>query len=663
MAKLSHLLLYDPDPSGLETLSYVFEKEGCKVVGTSDGLKVASLLQQDVPPLALIALREPEQAAIDLIRDITVNPRTRNVACVAIGPARWRGAALQAGAFGLLASPVFLRDVLDASKLVAAATVPGSRPSADTEVTLKLSELGGVYYLIRALAAAGRSAAVELVRGARRGELRVIDGELSSVQVGALSGMAALHQALLWDEAELRLKFRNVVRRAGQLSLKSEELLQECDRFLRDFAHDVKDLGVAGTIYRPSNEARPTSSLPSEVVPLLRMFDGSRTLAQILEESPFRVFDTLRIVHQFAAAEAIRADAVPAPKPTSTPPGPAALAAWFQSGPAPAPSSPAVPAPRVAEEDRPTPPPEPLEQRDLSGRGPRRPSAPFAPTDQSGATAAAGSGIPRAAKRTLTRRDYPIRNPGEPARPAPDAVRAPEAMRAPEATKPSPDSARAVVEPNTPAVELLKPPLGAVPVMVIPESDEAEDAMQATPPPTLTGAPVDDRPRLPSSSIARGEIQVAAPLPLSKKIEKSPRPAAPSVLVELGAVPQPRTATPVVEAPLPRPPVPVSDAPPPVSATASTGAVSPGSIRPASGGAAASGTAPAPTKGPVLRRKTPVPAGAEPSHRTRTPSTGFSAMESDFFERESELYKRESVETFDDLEGSSAGHRGTVRKP
>ena len=647
MAKLSHLLLYDPDPSGLETLSYVFEKEGCKVVGTSEAAKVPALAQDENPPLALIALREPEQTGIDLVRDITVNARTRNVACVAIGPARWRGPALQAGAFGLLASPVFLRDVVDASKLVAAATVPGSRPSPDTEVTLKLGELGGLYYLIRALAASGRSAAVELSRGVRRGEVRFIDGELSSVQIGALSGMAALHQALLWDDADLRLKFRNVVKRAGQLSLKSDELLQECDRFLRDFAHDVRDLGVAGTIYRPSSEARPTSSLPSEGVPLLRMFDGTRTLAQILEESPFRVFDTLRIVHQFAAAEAIRADAVPAPKRSITPPGPAALAAWFQHGAAPAAPAPAAPSQRLAEEDRPTPPPEPLDQRDLSGRGPRRASAPFAPMEQSGATAAAGSAIPRAAKRTLTRRDYPIRNPSEPGKPATEPAR----------------SVAATPEPHTPAMEPIKAPLGAVPVTVIPESDD--EVMQATPPPSVTGAPTEERPRLPSSSVARGEIQVAAPLPLSKKIEKSPRPAAPSVLVELGAVPQPRTAAPVVEAQLPRSPAalidsPASRSPAPIVAAPSpvpqpAGAATP-AARPADG-------AGAPVKAPVLRKKTPVPASAEPSHRTRTPSTGFSAMESDFFEREAELYKRESVETFDDLESSSGGHRGVVRKP
>jgi len=53
---------------------------------------------------------------------------------------------------------------------------------------------------------------------------------------------------------------------------------------------------------------------------------------------------------------------------------------------------------------------------------------------------------------------------------------------------------------------------------------------------------------------------------------------------------------------------------------------------------------------------------AEPAHRARTPSSSFNAVEADFFDREADLYKRESAETFDDLDG---GHRppGSSRKP
>jgi CheY-like chemotaxis protein len=307
MAQLSQLLLFDPDPSGLETLAYVFQKDGCAVSATGDVAKARELIENANQSLVLVALRDPEQVGLDLIRATTSNPRTRNLACVAIGRSELRAAALGAGAFGFLSSPLFVRDALDACKLVAAATVPGSRPSPDTEVALKLAEVGGLYYLVRALAVTGRSAAAEVQQGQRKGELRFSDGVLSSAQLGSVQGLPALHHLLLWEDAELRIKFRNVVRRGGQLSLKGDEIIEECDRFLRDFAHEAKELGVARTVYLADPErARPTAALPSEVVPVLRLFDGKRDLAQVLDESPFRVFDTLKIVKQFAAAEAIR---------------------------------------------------------------------------------------------------------------------------------------------------------------------------------------------------------------------------------------------------------------------------------------------------------------------------------------------------------------------
>ena len=651
MAKLSQLLLHDPDPNGLETLTYVFQKNGCVVTATSDGSKLVDLVQMLSPgaPLVLVALRDPEQVGLDLIREITGNPRTRNLACVAIGPARLRGAALQVGAFGLLSSPVFVRDVLDASKLVAAATLPGSRPSPDTEISLKLSEIGGIYFLIRALAATGRSAAVEVQRGQRRGELRFIDGDLSSVQVGALSGLSALHQALLWDEAELRLKFRNVVRRGGQLSLKNEELIEECDRFLRDFAHEVKDLGVARTIYRPGRiSVQPTAALPSEVVPLLRLFDGTRELGQIIDESPFRVFDTLRIVRQFVTAEAIRADSVPAVSFDGTVAmAPAALADWFQQ---------TTPASSI---DHAGPAGEASRARPSPTAGTSRPSSPFISVVTGGdrPQATGGDGRPptqlqaeeNQAKRTLTRRDYPIK-------PAPPTV---------------------AVVPGGP-----------------------RDAQAGGP--RAAGSPL--------SGVARGEIQTtAAPL---RKIERATKPSNPSVLVELGppaakrsptaaragalpsVVVEPMTPPPVVTAPPPSlvsapppviilpprpvvittpppvaaPPAPVVATPPPETPTPRPEVITPPppvTVPPVVAPLTAARlipavSLPAPVPPPVTSSAAPIL--AEPAHRARTPSSSFNAVEADFFDREADLYKRESAETFDDLDG---GHRppGSSRKP
>jgi hypothetical protein len=69
--------------------------------------------------------------------------------------------------------------------------------------------------------------------------------------------------------------------------------------------------------------------------------------------------------------------------------------------------------------------------------------------------------------------------------------------------------------------------------------------------------------------------------------------------------------------------------------------------------------APAPVAAPVVRRKTPTPspaldppvrAGKTPPPSRLTPAAAFNAVEADFFAREADLYKRETVDTFDDLD-------------
>ena len=67
MSQPSSLLVVDADARSLETLTFGFEREGCKVTGTTD-LKRAPLLVRGAPhDVAVVAVREPEQAALEVI--------------------------------------------------------------------------------------------------------------------------------------------------------------------------------------------------------------------------------------------------------------------------------------------------------------------------------------------------------------------------------------------------------------------------------------------------------------------------------------------------------------------------------------------------------------------------------------------------------------------
>ena len=127
--------------------------------------------------------------------------------------------------------------------------------------------------------------------------------------------MAAVQHVLIWNDGELKLHLRPVVRR-GQLHQSALEFLEELDRFQRDFTYAMKDIGPPATVYSTSEDRlqHSGSSVPAEVTPVVRLCDGRRTLSDIIDESPFRVLDTVRIVGRLVElAILVRHD----PKPDS----------------------------------------------------------------------------------------------------------------------------------------------------------------------------------------------------------------------------------------------------------------------------------------------------------------------------------------------------------
>jgi ActR/RegA family two-component response regulator len=308
MNQLSVLLLVDPDRRGLETLKYGFEREGCSVAGASDPALAGELVRATTPQLAVVSLRGTDGGGgIPLIGSLHAQANGSTLPVIALGPATLREAALGAGASDFLATPLFLRDVVNVSRLLAVAEPDASKPNGgeQREIQGRLSEYGGVYYLVRTMAATGRSGILLLSRGNRKAEVRFSGGAVTAAHVAALQGMPALHHLLLWEEAALSLKLR-AVPKGGQLVLSPSDLLDECERFLRDFTFAARDLGSPRTVYFVVEPVARSAGLQSgPLAPVLRLFDGHRALADAIEESPFRIFDTLRVIKRLVETGAL----------------------------------------------------------------------------------------------------------------------------------------------------------------------------------------------------------------------------------------------------------------------------------------------------------------------------------------------------------------------
>jgi ActR/RegA family two-component response regulator len=606
MSQPSSLLVVDADARSLETLTFGFEREGCKVTGTTD-LKRAPLLVRSEPhDVAVVALREPEQSALETVA--AVRQAAGDLPIVVLGPQGMKPEALRAGAAEFLALPTFLRDVIGVGRLTALGTKRGKTAGAQTgaaenDIQTRLSEHYGLFYLLRAMAASERSGILTLTRGNRRAELRIHEGAVVSAAVGAMQGLPALHHLLLWEEAALALANRAIPKRS-QLHLSAQEILDECERFLRDFAHAAKDLGSPRTLYVAVGEGTPAMRglQPSQVTPLLRLFDGRRVLADVIEESPFRIFDTVRMIRRMRESGALtikseEAHERPAPRDTRT---------GGQLG------------------------------GDAKNGAAKSMLAEWAMVpDQRGVVGD---------RRTTSRRLRPIQQPVPATAPVPAPAPAPIQLTAKKATgatasgelsaaqaNPTPPAASASLLAVAPTVQVQLDATGMPLGEPVAPSDPNAFPTQTTPPPVR----------------ARGVSGSHA------AIESTPPPARSE-----------RTPAPIRGRGGSGRHAPLEDAPAPIRGRGGSGRHAPLEDAPApirgrggSGRHAPLEDAPAPKA--ERSEKTPRPRRVSGDNSPTVGSEEFDALEADFFAREADLYKREAIETFDDLEPVAGipGHR------
>src|SRR5690606_31318839 len=109
---------------------------------------------------------------------------------------------------------------------------------------------------------------------------------------------AAFHQLLLWTDARFEFAHEDIVRRQ-QIPMSPEELFADAEQFLEGVREHAGQLSPSTVLEQNVQRVQQFGKqVPTEVHGILRMFDGHRVLADILEDSPYRVFETLRVTQK-----------------------------------------------------------------------------------------------------------------------------------------------------------------------------------------------------------------------------------------------------------------------------------------------------------------------------------------------------------------------------
>lgn len=312
---VSRLIVVQSDGRVAQSLRYAFERDGAAVdlvpaprERSGDGHlagEVAELLarggdRDSADPGGRVIIAGTDRGAPELLRDLraSVLAAGAEVPILYLGNGISRAAALEAGASEMLPRPAFLRDVVTMARLVAG----GQRKDADT-YRGELEQLGGAFHVLRAVCGIGCSAVLTMVRGLRRGEVRIYHGEVTSAQIGTLHGLPALRHLLLWHKANLELRFEDVVRRQ-QIPMPPDELLGDARQFLDGVAEVARDLDL-GAVYQGVADRIRATRIPGPILAVLRLMDRSRAVPDVVEDSPYRTIDTLRVIQRLVELELV----------------------------------------------------------------------------------------------------------------------------------------------------------------------------------------------------------------------------------------------------------------------------------------------------------------------------------------------------------------------
>lgn len=303
MAK-QQLLLVDADPASVRVLEVSLKKAGFSVTTATDGLDALTKLELSSPDLVLTDTRLPRIDGYELVRRIKEMPDLANVPVVFLTSQKAvedkiRG--LELGVEDYLTKPIFVRELIARVHLLltrrthqrVATVAPGSRRS---KLSGDLADMG-VVDLLQTFELGRKSGVARLHSGPHEAIIYFREGKVVDAEHGRLVGEEAVYRCLIWTGGTFDVDFMPIDH-PEVIMTSTQGLLMEGMRRVDEWGRLCEQLPPLETVFVVDGAqlAERLNEIPDELNGILRLFDGHKTLLDVVDESPFEDLSTLGTV-------------------------------------------------------------------------------------------------------------------------------------------------------------------------------------------------------------------------------------------------------------------------------------------------------------------------------------------------------------------------------
>jgi DNA-binding response OmpR family regulator len=298
------LLLVDADPRSVRVLEVSLRKAGYSVTTAADGLDALAKIESLTPDLVLSDTRLPKLDGYTLVRKLKERVEWASIPVVFLTSQKSiedkiRG--LELGVEDYLTKPIFVRELLARVNLllarrtqenIATRTTSGGR----TRFSGSIQDMA-VVDLLQTFEVSRKSGVVHLSSGTQKAKIYFRDGKIVDAEVSHLRGEEAVYRTLIWNEAEFEVEF-SAVKNEDIIATSTQGILMEGMRRVDEWGRLLEQLPSLATIFEIDHAEllERLSEIPDELNGILKLFDGKRSLLQVVDESPFEDLSTLSTV-------------------------------------------------------------------------------------------------------------------------------------------------------------------------------------------------------------------------------------------------------------------------------------------------------------------------------------------------------------------------------
>lgn len=333
-----HLLLVDGDAKSLRVMEVSLKKAGFQVTTAIHGKDALEKVQISPPDLVLSETRMAEMDGFELCKVLKSDDRFRHIPFVFLTSQKAvesKVKGLETGAEDYLTKPIYIKEVVTRVRMILQKVEKERIEKKETRAgfTGSLSDMG-VVDLVQTFEI-GRKTGVIKLEGERVGTVYFKEGRVIDAELGRLRGENAFYRMLNTFEGQFEVSF-TPVDRAERIEVSTQGLLMEGMRRLDEWGRMLEQLPPLETVFELDYDslAERLAEIPDEVNGLLRLFDGRRSLARVVDDSDFEDLAALGIISKLYFEGLIRETGAAAPAPGERVKKPG-IEEWLNTGPRP----------------------------------------------------------------------------------------------------------------------------------------------------------------------------------------------------------------------------------------------------------------------------------------------------------------------------------------